>query len=272
MSAAPGQAPEPQEALVAIEGRTLVVRFNRPQVRNALSDAMLAQAWRAMRDALPDPQVQCVVLTGDEKAFCSGGDLKASAGSTLAPFQRYLSRFAHSQWHDFVRQLARYPKPVIAAIEGHCLGGGLEIALLCDFCIGSESARLGLTEARHGLVPILGGAWSLARCVGPRKAKELLFTGRRVDAQEALALGLLNQVVAPGQALPRALEIATEIAESAPLSVLAMKQAVDRAVDQNLDQALATANEWSSLLGFSDDRREGLEAFRDKRKPRFRGH
>lgn len=259
------------EVLSTLEGGTRVLRFNRPQARNALTDSMLAEAWECLHAALVDAAVQAVVLTGDEQAFCAGGDLKASAASTLAPFDRHLSRFAHSPWHDFVRQLARYPKPVIAAIEGHCLGGGLEIALLCDFCVGSESARLGLTEARHGLVPILGGAWSLARCVGPRRAKEMMFTGRPLDAREALALGLLNHLVPPGQALDQALRIAAAIGANAPLSVRAMKQAVDRAEGQSFEQALATANEWSTLLGFSEDRREGLAAFREKRAPRFRG-
>lgn len=261
----------PSEIRTDVQGHALVIRFHRPHVRNALSDTMLSEAWAAMRSAASNRSILAVVLTGDEQAFCAGGDLKASAGNNLAPFDRYVSRATQSEWSEFIVHLSRFPKPVIAAIEGHCLGGGLEIALQCDLCVGSQTARLGLTEARHGLVPILGGAWSLARCVGPRMAKEMLFTGRRIDAPEALSLGLLNHVVPPGRALTKALEIAAEIARSAPLSVLAAKQAVDCSASQTLDQALATANQWSALLSFSADRREGLDAFRDKREPRFRG-
>jgi len=262
---------QPEEVLSSVEGRTLLLRLNRPESRNALSDTMLAQLWDRMHAALTNPEILVVVLTGDERCFCAGGDLKASGGSTLTPFDRHLSRFADSRLHEFARRLAHYPKPVIAAIEGYCLGGGLEIALLCDFCVASESAQLGLTEARHGLVPVLGGAWSLARCVGARRAKEMLFTAARVDAHEALRMGLLNHVVQKGQALPKALDIAARVAASAPLSVRAIKQAVDRSFDQSFEQALETANEWSTMLGFSEDRREGLEAFMAKREPRFRG-
>jgi len=259
------------EILVHVEQRAGVVRFHRPASRNALTDTMLSETRAAMQAWELDHAITAVVLTGDDTAFCAGGDLKATASNNLGPYDRYLTRFTQSEWHNFIRFLARYPKPVIAAIEGHCLGGGLEIALRCDFMVGARSASLGMTEARHGLFPILGGAWSLAQCVGERMAKELLFTGRRIDGSEAHALRILNHVVAPGQALAKALEIAHEISASAPLSVTMAKQAVERSASQTFDQALTAGGDLSALLFFSRDREEGLAAFKEKREPIFKG-
>ena len=212
-----------------------------------------------------------VILTGDDKAFCAGGDLKGTASSQMPPFDKYRHRHTRSEWHNFMRFLANYTKPVIAAIEGHALGGGLEIALRCDFCVGSETAKLGLTEARLGLFPILGGAWSLARAIGERKARELAYTGRRIDAAEAERLGILNHVTEAGGAVRRAVEIATEIAACAPLAVMAVKQAINRAPDQTFEQALSAGGDLSALLMFSADRKEGLAAFVEKREPNWKG-
>lgn len=149
------------EIQVSVEKHTAIVRFMRPDSLNALTDTMLAETRAAMQAVELDHAIRAVVLTGDDRAFCSGGDLKASAGNSLPPYDRYLARFTQSEWHNYMRFLSRYPKPVIAAIEGYCLGGGLEIALRCDFAVGSQSATIGMTEARHSLFPILGvlGRW-----------------------------------------------------------------------------------------------------------------
>lgn len=259
------------EIQFCVEQHTAIVRFHRPDSLNALSDTMLAETRAAMQACELDHAVTAVVLTGDDKAFCSGGDLKASAGNSLAPYDRYLSRFTQSEWHNFMRFLARYPKPVIAAIEGYCLGGGLEIALRCDFAVGSQSASLGMTETRHSLFPILGGAWSLTQCVGERMAKEMIFTGRRIDGTTACELGILNHAVPTGQAMAKALEIANEIAGNGPLAITMAKQAVERARGQTFDDALTAGGEFSALLFFSSDRQEGLAAFKEKRKPKFKG-
>ncbi len=254
-----------------VDGAAGVIRFNRPDARNALTDRMLSETRAEMEGWELDRSVAAVVLTGDETAFCAGGDVKGSASSGMAAFDKYRFRHNQSVWHEFMRFLARYTKPVIAAVEGHALGGGLEIALRCDFVVGSETARLGLTEARLGLFPILGGAWSLARAVGERKARELAYTGRRIGADEALALGLLNHVTPAGSAVGKAVEIADEIAGSAPLAVMAVKQAINRAGHQTFDQALSEGGDLSALLMFSEDRREGLRAFLERRSPEFRG-
>ena len=258
---------------IQIETRDAVglIHFNRPKARNALTDQMLSETRETMMIWEMDKSISCVVLTGDDKAFCAGGDLKGTAGAKMPPYEKYRFRHTQSVWHEYMRFLSRYSKPVIAAVEGYALGGGLEIALRCDFIVGSKTAKLGLTEANIGLFPILGGAWSLTEAVGPRLAKELLFTGRRLAADEALALGLLNHLTNEGEAVAKALEIGQEIASSAPLAVMAAKQAVNRAGHQSFEEALTEGGDLSALLMFSEDRQEGLQAFIDKRPPAFKG-
>jgi enoyl-CoA hydratase len=259
------------ETRTEIRGATAVLRLHRPEARNALTDTMMLAADAALSAWEIDPAIRAVVIAGTDDCFCAGGDLKASAASADGPFDKYFARFNRSAWHNFVRHLGNYPKPVIAAVEGPALGGGLEIALRCDFIVGSASAKLGLTEAKFSLFPILGGAWLLAEAVGERLAKELIFTARHVDANEALRIGLVNQVVPAGQALTAALETAGRIGENGPLAVALAKQAVGRARSQSFEQALLASGEMSAMLAASEDRVEGLTAFREKRKPNFKG-
>ncbi len=261
----------PTEITTAIEGNAGIIRFARPKARNALTDTMLAETRAQMEIWEGDSAITAIVLTGDDKAFCAGGDVKGTASSQMVPFQKYRHRYTQGEWHNFMRFLANYTKPVIAAVEGYALGGGLEIALRCDFIVGSETAKLGMTEVKIGLFPILGGAWSLTRTIGEQKARELAYTGRRIDADEALTLGILNHKVPAGQAVAKATEIVAEIATSAPLSVMAIKQAINRAADQTFEQALNAGGDLSAMLMFSDDRKEGLAAFIEKRKPEFKG-
>jgi len=259
------------ETIASHDGAAGIIRFNRPKARNALTDRMLSETRAEMEAWEMDRSIAAVILTGDEKAFCAGGDVKGTAASDMAPFDKYRHRYTQAVWHDFMRYLSRYTKPVIAAVEGYALGGGLEIALRCDFIVGSSTAKLGLTEAKIGLFPILGGAWSLAHAVGERKARELAYTGRRIDADEALSLGILNHLTEQGQATQKAVDIANDIAACAPLSVMALKQAINRAGQQSFDQALTEGGDLSALLMFSEDRKEGLAAFVEKRKPGFKG-
>ncbi len=259
------------EIEVLRQGSAGIVRFHRPEALNALTDQMVTETRTAMEQWTNDPGVAAIVLTGSERAFCTGGDLKRSAEADLAPYDKYRARFTMSAWHEFARFLYRYPQPVIAAVEGHCLGGGLEIALICDMIVASDTARFGLTEARFGLFPILGGAWSLAHAIGPRFAKELAYTGGKFDAARAHNIGLVNHVTPAAGALERAVGLAAEIAECAPLSVTALKQAIDRGGRQSFEEALTAGGELSALLMFSEDRAEGLRAFTEKRQPRFKG-
>ncbi len=259
------------EIATAVSDKAGVIRFARPQARNALTDTMLSETRAAMDAWEMEPAVAGIVLTGDETAFCAGGDLKGTAGSTMQPFDKYRYRFNQSVWHRFMRYLSGYSKPVIAAIEGYALGGGLEIALRCDFAVAASTARLGLTESRHSLFPILGGAWLLADAIGVRKARELAYTGRIITGDDALTLGLVNDLVGPGEAASRATEIVNEIGESGPLAVMAIKQAINRARSQSYEEALNAGGDLSALLMFSEDRKEGLAAFAEKRKPDFKG-
>ncbi|MCR9138547.1 MAG: enoyl-CoA hydratase/isomerase family protein [Alphaproteobacteria bacterium] len=259
------------EISATTEGPAGIIRLARPQARNALTDTMLTEVKTAMQAWELDDSVAAIVLTGDDKAFCAGGDVKGTASSDMEPFDKYRYRYTHAVWHDFMRYMGNCTKPVIAAIEGYALGGGLELALRCDFAVGSQTAKLGLTEATIGLFPILGGAWSLTHAIGERKARELAYTGRRIDADEALSLGLLNHVTLPGGAVGKALEIVDEIASSAPLAVMTLKQAITRARSQSYEEALNAGGDLSALLMFSEDRQEGLRAFLEKRKPEFKG-
>lgn len=256
---------------ISKEGCAGVIRFARPEARNALTDTMLAETRAQMETWEQDHSIAAIILTGDDEAFCAGGDLKGTASSQMGTFDKYRHRHTTSEWHNFIRFLNRCTKPVIAAVEGYALGGGLEIALQCDFCVGSETAQLGLTEAKIGLFPILGGAWSLTRAIGERRARELAYTGRKIDAVEAGELGLLNHVVPKCGALAKAVEIADEIAENAPLAVMAMKQAINRSPEQTFEDALTQGGDLSALLMFSEDRAEGVAAFKEKRKPEFKG-
>ena len=253
------------------EGKIGVIRFARPQARNTLTGTMLAETRGQMEAWEQDKAISVIVLSGDDKAFCAGGDLKGTASSQMGAFDKYRYRHTTSEWHNFMRFLNRCTKPVIAAIEGYALGGGLEIALQCDFCVGSETAQLGLTEAKIGLFPILGGAWSLTRAIGERRARELAYTGRKIAATEAKELGLLNHVVPAGQAMIKTVEIGKEIAGNAPLAVMMIKQGINRSHEQTFEDALTASGDLSTILMFSEDRKEGLAAFKEKRKPEFKG-
>lgn len=246
----------------------LLVTLNRPQVGNAINTQMgrdLLDLWNGLtEDAGP---ARCIVLTGaGERIFCGGGDLKERNGMSRETWQRQHELFERMYW-----TLVDLPLPVIAAVNGHAYAGGLEMALSCDFIYASREARFALTEVTLGIMPGAGGTQNLPRAVGERRAKEILMTGRPFDAAQALEWGVANALHDPRDVLPAALATAGAIAANAPLSVRQIKKSVRYGGQMELRTAFRFEIEAYNHLVDTDDRREGVLAFNEKRKPAFKG-
>ena len=246
------------------EDGVVLVRINRPEARNALNLATreaLAAAFEGLQD---DPSVRAIVLTGIEQAFAAGADLKEfiDAGAV-----EMLRRRAERYWNA----VARTPQPVIAAINGYALGGGLELAMCCDVIIAGESAQLGQPEVRVGIMPGAGGTQRLTRAVGKFHAMRLCLTGRPISATEAYQIGLVSQVVPDAEVVAAALAMARDLAQLPPLALLQVKEAILAGQDASLEAALALERKACQLLFASADKREGMQAFFEKRQPDFKG-
>lgn len=244
----------------------LVVTLSRPEAANSLNTAMgreLLALWMRIAD---DEQVRAVVLTGAGRFFCAGADLKERDGMSDAAWGEQ-----HRLFEDMIRAQLACPFPVIAAVNGAAMGGGAEMALACDFAWASETARIGLPEAGLGIIPGLGGTQLLTRAVGERRAAEMLMSGAPVDAAEALSVGIVNRVCAPEALMPQVLERAALIASKAPLSVRALKRVVRGGAVLPLDQAMALELEAYNHLFTTQDRREGVASFNQKRPAVFQG-
>lgn len=256
------------ELLVKREGAIVVVTINRPEKLNALNKEVLEEFKRLVDVLETDKAPRALVLTGSgEKSFCVGADLKERQGMNE---KDVLVRL------EFVRQLyLRLEKlaiPTIAAINGTCLGGGLELALICDLRIAADNVTMGLPETSLAIIPGNGGTQRLTRVVGFAKAMELVLLAKRISAAEAMTLGLVNRVVPPGQALNGALAMAGEIAEMGPIATRQAKAAIRGGLERTWEQALAWETECYKPCIYSKDRLEGLKAFAEKRKPHYHGH
>jgi enoyl-CoA hydratase/carnithine racemase len=251
-----------------LRGRALVLTLDRPERMNALSRELIVALGDAARAAATDDDVRAIVLTGaGEKAFCAGADLKERQAFTKDQVREVL-RLYRSEFGA----LDRSPKPVVAALNGVALGGGLELALMCDMRVAAAGAVLALPETGLAIIPGAGGTQKLPRIVGEARAKELILTGRRLTAEEALAWGLVNRVAKPGQsAVDVALELVAPILKGAPIAQHAALEAIDR----GLDVELATGMQLEILAYertlVSEDRDEALRAFGEKREPDYRG-
>lgn len=247
-----------------------LIYLNRPERMNAIGGNMKAELAHALFErARRDDAVRCVVITGaGDKAFCAGADIKERADRVVPQAVYHLQQKAT---HELFRALEQFEKPVIAAINGVALGGGLEIALCCDVRIAARGARLGLPEARIGVLPAAGGTQRLPRLVGVGIAKELMLTGDHIDAERALAIGLVNHVVLPDALLPTALAMAGRMAANAPLALRYVKHAIDLGMQVGIDAGLEYERYAAALVVSSEDRKEGMRAFVEKRKPVFRG-
>jgi enoyl-CoA hydratase/carnithine racemase len=246
----------------------LVVTLNRPEVLNAISTQM-SREWLELFNGLAvDPgDTRCIVLTGaGERAFCAGADLKERDGMTVEVW-----RTQHAVFEQGFTALMECPVPIIAAVNGHAYGGGLETALCCDFIYASRNAKLALSELRLGIMPGGAGTQNLPRAVGERRAKELILTARAFSAEEGAAWGLVNRLCEPGKTLPDALETARQIAENAPLAVRQAKQSIHYGLQMDLLTGYRFEIEAYNRLVDTEDRREGVRAFNEKRKPSFKG-
>jgi len=250
------------------EGEVGLLKLNRPEVLNAMNTQMgrdLRDAFRGLRD---DERLRCLVLTGaGDRAFCTGADLKERNRMTD---EEFFSQ--HRIFEDALLEgLRSIPVPVVAAVEGYCLAGGFELALGCDLIVASEAARFGLTETTRGLMPGVGAVVHLPRLAGKTFTKDVVFTARLIPGEEALRRGVVSRLTAPGQALGEALAMARTIADNAPVAVRQAKKAIERGMDCDVGTALAFMLEAYHAVVGTEDRREGIVAFNEKRAPRFAG-
>jgi enoyl-CoA hydratase/carnithine racemase len=245
----------------------ITVILNRPEQHNAMNTAM-GEDLLACFDALArDPEARAVVFTGaGDKAFCAGGDLKERNGMTDEAW-----RAQHVIFEQAALRVLRCPMPVIAAVEGFALAGGCELAILSDFIVASETAVFGVPETTLGIFPGIGGTQLLPRILGAPLAKELIFTGRRLKADEAKAVGLINHLVPAGQARAKAAEVAATIARNGPIAVRQAKKAIAYGSETDLETAMILAIEAYNATVVTEDRLEGVRAFNEKRTPEFKG-
>jgi enoyl-CoA hydratase len=246
------------------DGRVALVTLGRPEKRNALDRALLDDLVDGLRELDRDPEVRAIVITGDDRAFAAGADLGSL--SEASAIQLYTSGFSES-WDD----IASIRTPLVAAVAGYALGGGLELALLCDVVIAAENAVLGFPETSIGIIPGAGGTQRVVRAVGKPVAMDMLLTGRRLSADEALGFGLISRVVPLAGLIEEALAVAARIAATAPLAAKMAKHAVLAAEDAPLSVGVAHERALSALIAASSDRAEGMRAFRERDTPEFEG-
>ncbi len=252
------------QVLIEKEGLVAVVVLNRPSALNALSASLLGELADAFEALDADDEVRCIVLTGDERAFAAGGDIKQMASATAADL---LKRERNSAW----KRMRKIETPLVAAVSGYALGGGCELALACDMIVAAETATFGQPEIDIGVIPGAGGTQRLTRAIGKARAMELVLTGRRMSAREAFEAGLITRVAPPQECLKEAKELAATVAAKAPLATRLAKDAVLKAYEMNLEQGLDYERKNFLVLFSTEDKREGMAAFEEKRTPRFEG-
>ena len=248
----------------SVDGQVGLCRMNRPEARNALSPEVMEELAAAVERFDADQEIRCLVIAGSDDVFAAGADIRALRERS---FQESLSHPAVAFW----RRVAACRTPMVAAVSGFALGGGCELALLCDLIVASETAEFGQPEITLGIIPGAGGTQRLARAIGKHRAMDLVLTGRRIDAAEAFRLGMVNEVAPPGKWLDRALELAQRIARRPPIAVRLAKQAVLAADETTLAAGLEHERRLYELAMATEDRIEGMDAFLEKRKPEFRG-
>ncbi|WP_279052086.1 enoyl-CoA hydratase-related protein [Cedecea davisae] len=252
------------DILCRLEGAVAVVTLNRPQKYNALTADMLDELVSTLKQLDGQPGVRAIVLLGSPKAFSAGADTGTLASASATE----LWRSGFSEKWDRVGEIE---KPLIAAVSGYALGGGLELALLCDIIIADETAQFGLPESHIGIIPGAGGKQRLVRAVGKSLAMEMLLGGRRINAREAIQAGLVSRIVASEELEQQALALAGQVAKAAPLAAVMIKKAVAASYEMPLSAGVAYERVLSALIADSEDRTAGLEAFKNKQRPEFKG-
>ncbi len=245
-------------------GRVGLITLNRPQAMNALNRTLLSELMDALEAFDADPEVGAMVIAGNEKAFAAGADIKEMVEASAV-------EMLERDTIGLFDRIRRIKKPVIAAVSGWALGGGCELAMSCDMIVASETARFGQPEITIGVIPGAGGTQRLTRTVGKALAMEMVLNNRTLSAQEALQFGLVNRVVPVERYLEEALTLAEEIAARAPLAVRLAKEAVNAALETSLTEGLAAERRNFYLLFATEDQKEGMKAFIEKRKPQWKG-
>lgn len=246
--------------IIQREGNIRIVKINNPQSMNALNSEVLSELDQAFYEIGNDPQTNVVILTGEGRAFVAGADISQMSTMNAAQGKDF-----GVQGSKVFRKIELLPKPVIAAINGFALGGGCELALACDIRIASAKAKIGQPEVGLGITPGFSGTQRLPRIVGEGRAKELIYTAKAITADEAFRIGLVNRVVEPEQLMDEAMALAKTIAKNAPIAVRFSKEAVNRGMQTDIDTAIAIENDLFALCFSTEDQKEGMKAFFEKR-------
>lgn len=250
--------------LTRTDGRVGLVQLNRPKDLNALNRGLMAELMDALEQFDASPEVGCMVITGNERAFAAGADIKEMATATPAGM-------LDNPFIDYWDRLRKIGKPVIAAVSGYALGGGCELAMACDMIVASESAQFGQPEINLGVIPGAGGTQRLTRVVGKALAMEMVLNGRFLSADEALRYGLVNRIVPTELYLEETIKFAAEIAARAPVALRLAKEAVNAAFEMSLQSGLAHERRLFYMLFSTEDQKEGMDAFINKRKANWQG-
>ncbi|WCR10851.1 enoyl-CoA hydratase [Paracoccus stylophorae] len=250
--------------IVEIEDEVALVRLNRPEALNALNATLLDELSAALTEADRNDKVRCIVLTGTEKAFAAGADIKEMAEKS------FVDVYDEDLFGPSMDAIQRVRKPIIAAVSGYALGGGCELAMVCDFIIAAENAKFGQPEVNLGVIAGIGGTQRLTRFVGKSKAMDMNLTGRFMDAAEAERSGLVSRVVPTPKLIPEAMSAARKIAEKSQVSIKAAKESVNRAYETTLREGLLFERRTFHSLFSTEDQKEGMAAFLEKREAQFR--
>ena len=248
------------------EGAIGILTLNRPEAMNALNDELIREMNQAIDLIAQEDKIRVLIITGGDKVFAAGGDIKAMLKCGPWEAKKYVSPI-----HKVFNQITELPKPTIAAISGFALGGGVELALTCDFRIAAENSKFGFPEINLGIFPAAGGSQRLPRLIGMSKANELMFTGDTIDAAAALSIGLVNEVVPNEALMERAMKLAGKLAAKPPLTIKNLKESMHNVYNMDLNMGLNMELEKLCSLFVTEDQKEGMTAFMEKRKPDFKG-